>query len=149
MQSTKFYQTSLKILIIITIIILILPNFSWGNSSQVIFAQIQLPETLEKVKTRGLNILEFFPQILREVWQEVLRIWKEMIRIGKDVWSSFIGPKIKVLEQKIKDFLGKEIETRKPIIESEFKEEKTELKNEISKSTKSLWEKFKELIKFK
>jgi len=39
------------------------------------------------------------------------------------------------------------VEKRKPIIEEEFKKEKEELKEEVPEVTKSLWEKFKELIK--
>ena len=65
-----------------------------------------------------------------------------------DFWENNIWPKIagwfkKEVEPRVKQ----EYEKRKPMLEQEFQKEKEELKQELPKVSKSLWERFKELIK--
>ena len=99
------------------------------------------PETVGEAKEIGKKALEVgeteLPSILQKIWQEdVLPIWTKMFNWFKDnIWI------------KIWPLAEEEIEKRKPIIEEEFEKEKEELKEEAPEIGKSLWEKFKELIK--
>lgn len=86
---------------------------------------------------------EIAEKALKGVIESLARIWKEKI-LPKQFFQK-IGQKIQVI-------FKKETEKRKEIIEKEFQKEKEELKKEIKekiipKNTKSLWEKFKELIR--
>jgi len=115
----------------------ILPTFGLAQNQP-----ITRPETLEEAKEMGKRAFETtqkeLPRILEKIWkEEVLPVWQKMYDWFKEnIWSK-ITPRAK-----------EEIEKRKPVIEEEFKKEKEELlKEEIPKVGKSLWEKFKELIK--
>lgn len=74
-----------------------------------------------------------------------------MFNIFSGWWDSYIVPWLKNIWYKISVPFKKEAERRKPLIEEEFEKEKTqmkeEIKTEIPKTTKSLWERFKELLK--
>lgn len=72
---------------------------------------------------------------VKNIWQEVKIFAQKPISWLKTIW------------QRIVFFLDKEVEKRKPEIKEEFQKEKQEMKEDIPKVTKSLWEKFKELIK--
>jgi len=140
------YNLLYHIIIILSIAGLLLPGFS--------FAQNQPstpPETLEGTKTIGEKILKDLPQALKEPWQEAMRVWGKMADIWSGWWNSYILPWLKSFWQNIKAPLIKEMERRKPIIEEEFEKEKKEIKEEIkieaSKTGKSLWDRFKELIR--
>ena len=133
-----------KIAVISAICGLLLPVF--------IFAQEQgfeQPETFEEVKEMGEKSLEVgkreLPGVLEKIWQEeILPVWQRMYNwFMENAW-----PKIENwFKQEIEPRTKEEIEKRKPIIEEEFKKEKEEVKEELPEVTKSLWEKFKELIK--
>ena len=103
--------------------------------------KIEAPENLEEAKEMGERALKEagkqLPGILEKVWkEEVLPIWQKMWEWFKNnIWL------------KIEALFQKEAQKRKPIIEEEFQKEKEELKEELPETTKSLWEKFKELIK--
>ena len=103
--------------------------------------KIEAPENLEEAKEMGEKALKEaqkqLPGIVEKIWEEeVLPVWQKMWEWFKNnIWL-----KIEVLFQK-------EAQKRKPIIEEEFQKEKEELKEELPETTKSLWEKFKELIK--
>lgn len=106
------------------------------------------PETLEEAKTIGEKVLINFPQVLKKVWQEeALAIWQRMLNWFKNLWDSYISFWFQSIWQKIASFLGKEVEERKPEVKEEFEKEKQEMREEIPKVTKSLWQRFKELIK--
>ena len=114
-----------------------MPSFS--------FAQVQPPETLEEAKEIGEktfgDFLKKLPETLEKIWkEEALPLWQKMYNWGKNIWDSYIWPEIG-------PWFKKEIEKRKPLIEEEFKKEKEEIKEEVPKVGKSLWERFKELIK--
>ncbi len=128
-----------KTIIIFAIVGLLLPNFSFTQEKV-----LQLPETLEEAKEIGEKAFGItkkeLPGILKRIWkEEVLPIWQKM----DDWFKANIWPKIKAWFKREKE----EIEKRKLIIEEEFKKEKKEIKEELPKVGKSLWEKFKELIK--
>jgi len=137
-----FYET----IIILSILSLILPEFCFGQE-----AKIEVPGTLEELKEfvgKVIKVfLEKFPAALKKVWEEALSIWQKMWNWFKNIWDSYIFPWLKNLWQKITSLFKKEVEIRKPIIEEELKKEKEELKEEAPKVGKSLWERFKELLK--
>ena len=131
-----------KIILISIMTGLLLFNFGLINSSQIVFAQAsaKTPETIEDVKEIGEKALEAaekeLPGTLEKIWkEEVLPVWKKMWTwFNAKIWS------------KVWPIAEEEIEKRKPGIEEEFGKEKEEMKQEIPKVSKSLWEKFKELI---
>jgi len=142
-----------KLIPILVIFGLLLPSFSLINSPPVSFAQIEPPETLEGAKEMGEEALETtqkeLPGILEKTWkEEVLPVWQKMYRWFEiNIWA-----KIKSwFKNEVAPRVKEEIEKRKPIIEEEFEKEKEETKEEIKeelpKIGKSLWERFKELIR--
>ncbi|MFH1509997.1 MAG: hypothetical protein ABID67_02570, partial [Candidatus Nealsonbacteria bacterium] len=77
----------------------------------------------------------------KNIWtNEMLPVWGKMYDWFKDhLWSIFSDWFKKEVEP--------EIERIKPNIEEEFEKEKVEVKEELPKVGKSLWNKFKEIIK--
>ena len=141
----KIQNSKFKILINVLLILgLLLPSFSFAQE-----APITLPETLEEAKEIGeraaKETIERLPGILEKIWkEEVLPIWQRMY----DWFMTNVWPKVESwFKKEVEPRAKEEIEKRKPIIEEEFKKEKEELKEEVPEVTKSLWEKFKELIK--
>lgn len=115
-----------------------------------VFAQTQttqIPGSLDQAKTMGGKALSNLPEALKSPWQSALKVWGGMYDWGK----ARILPWLNVLWQKIKAPLTQEIEKRKPGVEKEFqkqtKEITQEIKTEAPKAGKSIWERFKELIK--
>tara|TARA_B100001971_G_C18170125_1_gene526603 strand:+ start:302 stop:748 length:447 start_codon:yes stop_codon:yes gene_type:complete len=110
------------------------------------------PETMEEAKEIGERFSkeaqEQLPGIISGIWQnEVKPVWQKMWNYGKSFWISFIEPQIDYWWYRVRDMIGIEIEKQKPIIKKEFEKEKDELIEELPGVTKSLWERFKELIK--
>ena len=138
----------IKKLIIISVIFgVFLPSFSFGQAPPP--QSITPPETLEEAKKMGEKALETtqkeLPGILEKIWkEEVLPVWQKMY----DWFEVNVLPKIKSwFKKEIEPKVKEEIEKRKPVVEEEFQKEKEEVKEELPEVTKSLWEKFKELIK--
>ena len=108
-------------------------------------AQANPPETLDEAREIGEQALEKagneLPGIIRQTWDnEIFPVWLGMWNwIKEKTWS------------KIESWLTPEYEKRKQYFEDSFDQEKgeieKEIKTEVPKITKSLWEKFKELIK--
>jgi len=137
-----------KIILALIILGLLLPGFAFSEQPP----SIQAPETLEEAREigerAGKEIKEKLPGILEQIWkEEVMPIWRGMWQWFNGVWNRHIGPRIEAIWQRIQELLGKEIEKRKPIIEEELEREKEELKKELPEVGKSLWQRFKELIK--
>lgn len=108
---------------------------------------LETPKTLEEAKTLGIRILSGFPKALEKPLQEALAVWGKTLNWFKNLWYSYILPWLQNVWQKIDSFLGKEVEKRKPGIKEEFEKEKQEMKEDIPKVGKSLWQRFKELLK--
>lgn len=150
-MSTRYLKLY-KFIIILSILTLILPSLVFAQSQSV-----KVPDTpgeakdmiIRAIKSIGENLLG----ILKKIFNEgVLPVWKKMYYWSQEnVWDSHIFPWLKNIWQKISGIFGKELEKRKPVIEEEFQKEKTEMKEdvktEVPQAGKSLWEKFKELIK--
>jgi len=134
----------LKIIVISSIVGLILPSFSFAQVSP----EIKLPGTFGEIKDAGLKALGFIPELLKEIWDGFSGFCLNVWNFFKNTWNSYIFPFFDNLWQ---GTLGKEIKERKPVIEEEFQKEKQEMKEEIKTglpdALKSLWERFKELIK--
>ena len=109
--------------------------------------EVQAPETLEKVKEIGKEALNKTPGVIEKVWQEAKNIFSFIGQWLKGFWGNYISPWLKSIWQKIASFLNKKVEERKPGVEKEFKKEKEEMIKEIPKTSKSLWQRFKEIIK--
>jgi len=140
-QKSKIKNIIINVLLIFC---LILPSFSFAQNQP-----ISPPKTLEEAKEMGEKALETgqkeLPGIIEKIWkEEVLPVWQKMY----DWFKKNIWPKIESwFKKEVQPRAKEEIEKRKPLIEEEFKKEKEEMKEEVPKVTKSLWEKFKELIK--
>lgn len=107
----------------------------------------EAPKTLKEAETIGKDILKGFPQALKKPWQEALVIGGKMADwFKKNLWDSYIYPWLQNIWSKISSFLGKEVEKRKPEIQEEFEKEKQEMREEVFMGTKTLWQRFKELI---
>jgi len=100
----------------------------------------EAPKTLEEARTIGEQLLFGFPEVLKKIWQEALGIFRQIFNWFKNIWDSYIYPWLRGL-------LIKEVEKRKPEVQKKFEEEKKEMKQEIPVVTKSLWQRFMELIK--
>jgi len=137
-----------KVIPVLILIGFLLSNFSLA---QQMSQPPKAPETLEQAKTMGEKVLTGLPRALIQPWQDALRIWSRMFNIFSGWWDSYILPWLKNIWYKISVPFKTEMERKKPIIEEEFEKEKTqmkeEIKTEIPKTTKSLWERFKELLK--
>ena len=131
----------------ITILILfglLLPSFYFVQAAN---QSPKPPQTLKEAEIVGGKILKLLPETLKEIWQEALEIWQAIKKRVKNFCDSYIWPWFQNIWQKIQFSFGKEIKEKKPIIEEEFKKEKEEMKTEIPKVGKTLWERFKEIIK--
>ena len=132
----------------ITILILfglLLPSFYFVQAANQ--SSPQPPETLKEAEIVGGKIIKLLPETLKGIWQEALVIWQTMEKRAKNFSDSYIWPWFQNIWQKIQSSFGKEIKQRKPVIKEEFKKEKEEMKTELPKVGKPLWERFKELIK--
>ncbi len=134
----------LPVFLIIGFLLTLVAPLSFAQQDQEI---LKLPETIEEAKTSGERILWSFPEALKKTWREALVIWKTVLKWFKSFWYSYISPLLQNIWYRINSFLGREIEKRKPEIRKEFEKEKEEIKEEIPKTGKSLWQRFKELIK--
>lgn len=133
-----------KITSILIIFGLLLPIFSFAE-----LKSFKTPETLEEAKQIGEKTLEItqkeMPSILEKLWKEdVLPVWNKMYQwFIANIW-----PKIeKWFRKEIEPRIKEEAEKRKSIIEEELQKEKEEIKKEAPEIGRTLWEKFKELIK--
>jgi len=124
-----------KTIAILIISGLFLPVFTFAQLSDV------QPKTVEEAKELGKKALGIgekeLPGIIGKIWEnEVLPIWQKMYNwFLENIWV------------KVWPYAEKEIEKRKPLIEEEFEKEKEELKEEAPELGKSLWQRFKDLIK--
>ncbi len=99
---------------------------------------VEAPESFEEARTLGERFLNSFPEVFKKSWQQAISLWKKML--------NYVSPWFKGIWYKILSFLEKEVEQRKPGVEEEFEKEKQEMKDEIPKAGKSLWQRLKELI---
>jgi len=138
----------MKKVVLLTILIAILINSVVLNPVVFALAQdsapIEAPKTLEEAKSLGERFLEGLPEVIKTAFKETFE-WL------KNLWTSYIFPFLRYIWQKVAFFLRQEVEKRKPEIQEEFEKEKQELKEELKeevpKVSKTLWQRFKDLIK--
>ncbi len=134
-------------IMILLIFILILPIFSFAQINEKTENKYpKIPETPEEAKDLFFKIIRPLPDAMKKAWQEALIIWQKMADFGKSLWESKIKPWFQDIWQKILAFFGKEFEKGELIIEQKIEKEKQELKKEIPKAGKNIWEKLKGLF---
>ncbi len=127
---------------------LLLPAFT--SAQNVILNQ---PENLDQAKQMGQNALEVIKNdssgIIKNIWNnEVLPVWKKMFDWAKvHLWQNWLKTWFDNIWQAVKRIFTSEVEQRTPTVKENFQTEKGQLKEEVPEVGKSLWEKFKELIK--
>lgn len=87
-----------KLIIILLIISLISPTFSFAQE------KLTAPETEEEFKEIGRRFWEFFPRVLKAVWQEAVSLCQKMWKWVREIWDSYIFPFLKNIWQKICNF---------------------------------------------
>jgi hypothetical protein len=122
--------------LIFIIIIGILINTSF------VFAQ-EVPSTPGEVEQAGETLKEIVKQESPGVFRQT---WNDFAGFFKTIWNSYIFPLLRFAWNEIVSILGKEVEQRRPEVEEEFRKETEEMKEDIPKTTKSLWQRFKDLI---
>lgn len=108
----------------------------------LVFAQ-EVPTSLDQVEQAGEALKEIVKQESPNIFKQT---WNDFAGFLKTIWNSYLYPLFKYVVNKIVSLLGKEVEQRRPEVEEEFKKETEEMKEDIPKVTKSLWQRFKDLI---
>ena len=142
-----------KIIITIILATVLMPGFSLSQTESFVDEEITLSEEAKDSSSAfavptarlGERIVESIkrdlPKNIKRIWEEeALPIWYKMWNWTKrNIWSKIIN------------WVNPEVEKRKEYIkeniEQEKEEIKEEIKSEIPKISKSLWERFKELIR--
>ena len=91
-----------KFLIILLIICLVWPNFTFSQ---------KMPENFEDFKEIGQGLWDRFIQGVKDSWGEAVKIWQKVIGWLGDIWNSYIFPFLKFIWQKIWDFFLKILKT--------------------------------------
>jgi hypothetical protein len=133
-------------LVIAIIIFIALPVLTFGQS-------VSVPENPQQVKEMGDKAITIVENqgagIIKDIFKnEVLPVWKKMFTWAKTrFWDNKLETKFSNLWKTSKQVVNTEVQERKPEVKEEFQKEKQELKTEAPVVGKSLWEKFKEIIK--
>ena len=107
-----------------------------------VFAQ-EVPTSPEQVEQAGETLKEIVKQESPGIFRQT---WNDFGNFFKTIWNSYLYPLFKFVGNKAVSILGKEVEQRRPEVEEEFKKETEEMKEDIPKVTKSLWQRLKDLI---
>jgi len=122
------------IIFIITISILL--------NSGVVFAEkdipIGAPNTIDEAQWLGQRIMNDIPGAFKTAWREGVYIFAK-------AWGWIFGV-LKSIGNSLLSILDKEVERKRPEVEEEFNKEIEEMKEDIPKTTRSLWERFKDLV---
>ena len=111
----------------------------------------KIPQDFEQAKTLIIELITPLPDAVKQLYNDdVVPTFKKVGDYVVNVWNSNIKPITDDIIDKIKGFLGKEIENRKPQIEQEIEKEKQELqqeiKDEIPEIKETIWQKIKDII---
>ena len=155
------YILAYKVIIILSIAGLILPCFIFAQTNnqtadEAVEKNVEIPEDFEEAKGLGMNIIKSLPNATKGAWQEAKEIWQNtwvkwwhnnIKPWFRAMWYERAKPFADKIINKIRALLGQEIEKRTPILQEEFQKEKQELREELPGVSKTLWERFKEIIK--
>ena len=126
-----------KILIAIIIVSLLI---CVSVAAQIGSNNVQVPENMQQAGDFAQNVVnqgkKDLPGIIKNLWENsVLPIWKSMYNWAD---SYFL--------QKAKQLISNEIQFRKPIVKEEFQKSTEQMGQDITTTTNSEWERFKELF---
>ncbi|MBU2545474.1 hypothetical protein KKC65_03450 [Patescibacteria group bacterium] len=77
--------------------------------------------------------------LAQEIDQEMMGIWTKTWNWLKNIFEN--------VWHKTSAILGQQVEQRRPEIEEEFQKELEEMKEDVPKTTNSLWQRLKELVR--
>ncbi len=120
----------MKKLLIFTLLILL--------SAQPVLAT-HAPDNIEEAEGLLYKIVRGIPGGLKSAWGEAVNIFYKL-------WN-WIKSKFGFIGEGAWEILGREVEKKKPVIKEEFQKELDEMKEDVPKTTKSLWERLKDLIR--
>ena len=122
----------------------------------------EIPQNFEQAKVLIFELITPLPDTVKQLYKDdVVPMFRKIGDIainpliqGKDfvidAWNDDIKPITQDITDKIKLFLGKEIEQKKPEIEKEFEKEKQEIQKEIESQIpeikETIWQKIKDII---
>ena len=106
-----------------------------------IFSGFAKAEEKAGEKTIGIGDLKSFSGAFQGIWQGAVGVWNKIFEGVKNFWNKHIKPFFINL-------WNKEIKIKRPEIKEELEKEKEEIKTEIPKASKTIWGKFKDLIKW-
>jgi len=126
-----------KTIILFLITGILLPSFS--------FAQvIEAPNSIDEAKAMGKNVWSMVPNFGKELLQDTKQVLNWLFGGVFRIWNSYIYPILK------KSVFPK-VKERGPIIKEEFQKEKTEMKGEIKteipRVRKNIWQQIKDFMK--
>jgi len=105
---------------------------------------VQIPNTIDEAKQMGEGMLPLIPGIIKGLWNDGTKVLKSLFDFSNDQWNKNIFPVVN-------KYFGEIIRKRSPIIKQEFEKESTEMKEDIKsempKITKGLWDTIKEILK--
>lgn len=132
----------MKISLLITSIIF-LSSFIYNNgfalAAQNNVSVPTVPNTINEAEMAVWKIISSLPKVLMEIGRDVFRKVESF-------WNTHIKSYVVSFWNKIKNFFTKKVDIKKPEVKQELEKEKQEMKIEIPKAGKNLWEKFKEII---
>ena len=77
--------------------------------------------------------------LAQEIDQEMMGVWAKTWNWLKNIFQN--------VWHRISAILNQQVEQRKPEIEEEFQKELEEMKEDVPKTTNSLWQRLKELVR--
>ncbi len=98
----------------------------------------ETPNTIDEAKQIGEQLIDDSPGIFSSAWREItkvfVKIWGYLERIFGGIFRA------------VWNLLDNEVEKRKPEAQEEFQKEIQEMKEDIPKTTQTLWERLKDLF---
>lgn len=138
-----------NIIIALIIFCFLLPNFIFAQTTTT-GGPAGPPANLEGLKDVGSKATKSFPEVLKEMWQSVVKGLKALASWLKHIWSSYIYTFLHNLWEKIKAPFVKEFQKRKSIVQERLGKEEQEMKEEVKSKVPSpikyIWEKLKSIF---
>lgn len=145
MQKLLFHnKVGKKGLVIMLLLAFLIPSFA---TAQI----LEQPQTIEEAKEFGMEILTRLPNLMQKIFkEEVVPLWQNMWSWVQRMWESTVRAWVQGLIDKAAEFLGKEVEKRKPYIQEELEKEREEIAQELKERTggvsENLWNRFWNLL---
>lgn len=102
-----------------------------------------LPNNMSEAQEKGKTILNAVPGVVSQLWPEFKGYLWQLAGWLIGLWKQYAYPPIQSL-------WNREIAPREPAVQQEFQKEQqemgTDIKNEVPKITKNIWDRFMELV---